>query len=129
MWISEYVAFYAADRADAHDNAWIIAQERAIAREARRERARRIAARLREVISVAVGEGIVGAAVRWFRRRRYRAELEALSEQMLADIGITRADIPEVVRAAYRRPAHRHAEAANEREASAAEEPPPAKAA
>ena len=134
MWINDYVAFCAADRADTRDRAWIVVQRRAIARAARRERARRFAVRVREAISGAVDERITGAAVRWFRRRRYRAELDGLSEQMLADIGIARADIPALVRHAYsrqqdRRVAHRCAERAVEHEASAAEEATPAKAA
>ena len=134
MWINDYVEFYAADRTDLRDRAWIAAEWRAITRAARRARVRRIAARAREAISGAVGERIAEAAVGWFRRRRIRADLEGLSERMQADIGIARAGIPVMVRAAYRRPhdrrvAYRSTERAEERDTSAVEEAAPAKAA
>ena len=93
MWINYYVEFYAADRTDLRDRAWIAAEWWAITRAARRARVRRIAARAREAISGAVGERIAEAAVGWFRRRRIRADLEGLSERMQADIGIARAGI------------------------------------
>lgn len=57
----------------------------------------------RAAIWGAVGEWIAGATVGSFLRRRFRAELEGLSDRMLADIGIARADIASVARAAYRR--------------------------
>lgn len=38
----------------------------------------------------------------WYKRQRMREELCSLSDRVLADIGLTRGDIPEVVRQAYR---------------------------
>jgi uncharacterized protein YjiS (DUF1127 family) len=42
------------------------------------------------------------AVVIWYKRQRMREELNALSDRVLADIGLTRDAIPEVVRQAYR---------------------------
>jgi len=38
----------------------------------------------------------------WLARRSARAELERLDDRMLADIGITRGDIPSIVDGSYR---------------------------
>jgi uncharacterized protein YjiS (DUF1127 family) len=48
------------------------------------------------------------AVSEWLRRRRSREALEALSDRMLADIGISRSEIPGLVRIpAQRWGAHR----------------------
>ena len=79
----------------------------AILAEARQKRAEELARSLR-----AFGRSIVGGLRGWiidplvghWRRGRLERELSALSDAMLADIGIGRGDIPRIVREAYRRP-------------------------
>jgi uncharacterized protein YjiS (DUF1127 family) len=39
----------------------------------------------------------------WFERRTLKARLEHLDDRLLADIGLTRGDIPAVVAGIYRR--------------------------
>ncbi len=41
---------------------------------------------------------VLAPAVRWYRRRKTYQELMRLDDRTLADIGILRCDIPEVVR-------------------------------
>lgn len=50
-----------------------------------------------------VGEWMVGPVVRWYRRGRTYQELMNLDNRMLADIGISRFEIPEIVRQSHRR--------------------------
>ncbi len=40
-------------------------------------------------------------AVRWYRRRKFYQELMGLDDRTLADIGILRCDIPQMVRNSY----------------------------
>ncbi len=47
---------------------------------------------------------IVGPVADFFARREVESNLRSLDERMLADIGLTRADIPAVVRASHRAP-------------------------
>ena len=44
---------------------------------------------------------LLAPVVRWYRRRRFHQELMGLDDRTLADIGILRCDIPEVVRNSY----------------------------
>jgi uncharacterized protein YjiS (DUF1127 family) len=44
---------------------------------------------------------LLAPAVRWYRRRKTYQELMRLDDRTLADIGILRCDIPQVVRNAY----------------------------
>ncbi len=44
---------------------------------------------------------LLAPAVRWYRRRKTYQELMRLDDRILADIGILRRDIPQVVRNAY----------------------------
>ncbi len=44
---------------------------------------------------------VLAPAVRWYRRRKTYQELMRLDDRILADIGILRRDIPQVVRNAY----------------------------
>ncbi len=44
---------------------------------------------------------LLAPAVRWYRRRKLHRELMGLDDRTLADIGILRCDIPQVVRNAY----------------------------
>lgn len=44
---------------------------------------------------------LLHAILAWYKRRQVTAELMALDEHMLADIGITRADIPSIANETY----------------------------
>lgn len=44
---------------------------------------------------------ILHAVLAWYKRRQVTAELMALDEHMLADIGVTRADIPSIANETY----------------------------
>ena len=44
---------------------------------------------------------LVAPVVRWYRRRKFYQELMRLDDRTLADIGILRCDIPQVVRNSY----------------------------
>ena len=46
---------------------------------------------------------IVAPTVRAYRRKRMERELSALNDEMLADIGVARADIRKIAQEAYRR--------------------------
>ncbi len=44
---------------------------------------------------------LLAPAVRWYRRRKFYQELMGLDDRTLADIGILRCDIPQMVRNSY----------------------------
>jgi len=48
-----------------------------------------------------VRRAIVTPLANWYRRERLYEELNSLSDRMLADIGLSRADVARVARAAY----------------------------
>lgn len=77
----------------------------AILAEARRMRSAetaRFAAKLGRGLAWAWNSLIAQPVIRAYRRNRLEAELLALSDQMLADIGIVRSDIAKIARDAYR---------------------------
>ena len=48
-----------------------------------------------------VQASLLAPVVRWYRRRRFYQELMGLDDRTLADIGILRCDIPQMVRNSY----------------------------
>jgi uncharacterized protein YjiS (DUF1127 family) len=53
---------------------------------------------------VSASKAAISAIAEWRRREIARAELESLDDRTLADIGISRAEIPFVVTGRQRRP-------------------------
>ena len=48
-----------------------------------------------------VQASLLAPVVRWYRRRKFHQELMGLDDRTLADIGILRCDIPQMVRNSY----------------------------
>ncbi|WP_316978103.1 DUF1127 domain-containing protein [Shumkonia mesophila] len=50
----------------------------------------------------AVRRAVIAPVVTWYNRQRMLEELNGLSDRVLADIGLTRSQIPALVKQAYR---------------------------
>jgi uncharacterized protein YjiS (DUF1127 family) len=50
----------------------------------------------------AIHRAVVAPVVTWYNRQRMFEELNGLSDRVLADIGLTRAQLPSFVKQAYR---------------------------
>ena len=101
---------------------------RAPAKARRAGPARRFARDLLTDIGGAVPLRAIAALRRWRRRRKAIAELAALNDHMLRDIGVSRGAIRELVDAQLRHEAEAGAEAAAPATAAKAAEPHPAPA-
>ena len=73
---------------------------RMIAR-ARQERAEASGALLRQA-GVAIGRWLVMPMVAWYQREQLRLQLSGMDDRLLADVGLTRGDIPTVVKNAHK---------------------------
>ncbi len=49
-----------------------------------------------------IRRAVIAPVVTWYNRQRMYEELNGLSDRVLADIGLTRAQIPALVKQAYR---------------------------
>ncbi|MBE0533162.1 MAG: DUF1127 domain-containing protein [Rhodospirillales bacterium] len=49
-----------------------------------------------------IRRAVIAPVVTWYNRQRMYEELNGLSDRVLADIGLTRAQIPTLVKQAYR---------------------------
>ena len=77
---------------------------------AREERAEVLAGLLRGAAVAAFGfahRWLAAPVVRWYQREQLRIQLSSLSERLLADVGLTRTDIPKVVKGMHVAPAQR----------------------
>lgn len=54
-------------------------------------------------LSVSVYRAVLAPVIGWYNRQRMYEELNGLSDRVLSDIGITRAQIPTLVKQAYRK--------------------------
>ena len=72
---------------------------RLIAR-ARQERAEVTGALLRQA-GAAISRWLVMPVVAWYQREQLRLQLSGMDDRLLADVGLTRGDIPRVVRNAH----------------------------
>ncbi len=61
----------------------------------------RLAGLARAWVAGVVRTWLLAPVVRWYRRRRFYQELMGLDDRTLADIGILRCDIPQMVRNSY----------------------------
>jgi uncharacterized protein YjiS (DUF1127 family) len=83
---------------DPEDPYYYIAQARALRAQAFADIFRRLATGVRWLTRRFVVAPVVG----WHRRNVLRGELQTMDDRMLADIGISRAEIPRIVHQAYR---------------------------
>ena len=77
--------------------------QRSIA-DARYRQSKEMARLVRLALASVVGlfrASLLAPVVRWYRRRKFYQELMRLDDRTLADIGILRCDIPQVVRNSY----------------------------
>ena len=68
--------------------------------EAERRRSEEMA-RLIRLAAGFIGRRVLGPIVRWYRREQLREDLMRLDDRTLADIGISRNDIPRFVQVAH----------------------------
>ena len=87
---------------------------RIIAR-AREEKAEAMAGLLRGAAVAVFGfanRWLVAPVVRWYQREQLRIQLASLDDRMLADVGLTRTEIPKLVKGMHRAPAQQPAASA-----------------